>query len=366
MNKKGFMMAELVVVSSVVLVTLVGLYTSYNRIYSIYKTRVRYYDVVTLYRLGYYRDILYKNDILDDVINASNSGVVDVYNSQSGKGSVFSLPESERLKDVEDLVYMVNNNGRSINRDTFAGKSMHITFLEYVDFLEKSVDFSKFNHMLISERCTPGDNDSCSYAYLEIFGSGAGGGGSSGGSDATSSNCSLTINGTTIKATYKNSEGGISYYGFNSDKTGENEDTKDITGVGTYTFYVVYNDGNESSCSGEVVSTEYMETVDCGKNYKDSNGCYYFNNPTPYYTCDWLCNGTTIRTEGVGTCPYPSDSYCSQTSSFRSGWSCPGGTYDVTNSKCKYYTSGTTVTSYECDTANGYTKLNNNYCWKSK
>lgn len=169
MDKKGFMMAELVVVSSVVLITLVGLYTSYNRIYSIYKTRVRYYDVVTLYRLGYYRDILYENNILNNVVNSSNSGIVEVYNSQSGTGSIFSLPETERPTNVKDNVYMINNNGRSINRDTFAGKSMHTTFLEYVDFLEESVDFTKFNYMLIMERCTLGDNDSCSYAYLEVW-----------------------------------------------------------------------------------------------------------------------------------------------------------------------------------------------------
>lgn len=169
MNKKGFMMAELVVVSAIVLTTLVGLYASYNKIYSIYKTRIRYYDVTTLYRLGYYRDILKVNNKLDDVINDSNSGVVEVYNSQNGTGSVFSLPESERPNDVEDLVYMVNNNGAPINRNTFAGKNIHETFLEYIDFLEKSVDFTEFNYMLIMERCTPGDENSCNYAYLEVW-----------------------------------------------------------------------------------------------------------------------------------------------------------------------------------------------------
>lgn len=169
MNKKGFMMAELIVVSAVVLTTLISLYTSYNKIYSIYKTRIRYYDVTTLYRLGYYRDILKENGVLDGVITSSNSGVLEVYNSKKGTGSVFSLPESERPKDVEDLVYMVNNNGTSINRNTFADENIHVTFLEYIDFLEKSVDFTEFNYMLIMERCTPGDENNCSYAYLEVW-----------------------------------------------------------------------------------------------------------------------------------------------------------------------------------------------------
>lgn len=168
MNKKGFMMAELVVVSAVVLVTLVGLYVSYNKIYSTYKTRIRYYDVVTLYRLGYYRDILKVNNVLNDVINDSNSGVVEVYNSKLSTGSVFTLPTVEQPSDVQDLVYMVNNNGGAINRNTFSGKNLHATFLEYVDFLENSIDFTKFNYMMIMERCTPGDEENCSYAYLEV------------------------------------------------------------------------------------------------------------------------------------------------------------------------------------------------------
>ena len=169
MNRKGFMMAELVVVSSIVLITSVGFYTSYNKIYSIYKTRVRYYDVVTLYRLGYYRDILKVNNILYDIVDSSNNGIVEVYNSSNNDSSIFSLPEVERPSGVEDRVYMINNAGGSIDREMFSTKNLHITFLEYIDFLENSVDFTKFNYMLIMERCIPGDVNSCTYAYLEVW-----------------------------------------------------------------------------------------------------------------------------------------------------------------------------------------------------
>ena len=68
MNRKGFMMAEVVVVSAIVMVSIVGLYQSYNKIYSAYTTRIKYYDSTTLYRLGYYRDILITNNILEPQI----------------------------------------------------------------------------------------------------------------------------------------------------------------------------------------------------------------------------------------------------------------------------------------------------------
>lgn len=168
MNKKGFMMAELVVVSAIILVTLTGMYASYNKIYSIYKARARYYDVTTLYRLGYYRDILRTNNILKEAMEESVSGVFLVYDSNGPAGSVFALPPIEQPSGVQDIVYMVNNKGVKIDRSFFSGKNLHVTFLEYVDFLENSVDFSKFNYMMIMERCTPGDENACSYAYLEI------------------------------------------------------------------------------------------------------------------------------------------------------------------------------------------------------
>ena len=42
LNKKGFMMAEVVVVSSVILIILTTLYISYNKIISLYETRLDY------------------------------------------------------------------------------------------------------------------------------------------------------------------------------------------------------------------------------------------------------------------------------------------------------------------------------------
>lgn len=168
MNRKGFMMAELVVVSAIILVTLVGLYSSYNKIYSTYKTRINYYDITTLYRLGYYRDILKENEILDDIINNSKSGIVEVYNSKTLTGNIFTLPSIEQPNDVNDVVYFIYNKKNQINKNSFSGKNLHVTFLEYIDYFNNSVDYTKFNYVMIMERCAIGDENDCNYAYLEI------------------------------------------------------------------------------------------------------------------------------------------------------------------------------------------------------
>ena len=52
---------------------------------------------------------------------------------------------------------------------------VNVTFKEYVDFLYDAIDFSKFNYMMIIERCEIEDDnsvdvDNCLYGYLEIYG----------------------------------------------------------------------------------------------------------------------------------------------------------------------------------------------------
>ena len=97
MNRKGFMMAEVVVVSAIVLSFLSVLYTRYNKIYSTYLKRISYYDVVTLYRLAYYRDILIENHKMPDIL--TTDAVKDIYGTGSSS-NLFSLPLTE-LSDNE-------------------------------------------------------------------------------------------------------------------------------------------------------------------------------------------------------------------------------------------------------------------------
>ena len=135
MNNKGFMMAEVVVVASIVLVTLVGLYTSYNKIFSIYNKRVDYYDVANLYDLAYIRD------------------GVD-FNSYSSKSLI--------LNETYRKVYYVNKNDLKILSVT------NKTFDEYLDFIADSVTFETDN-IVVMEKCLNSNKDNCKYAYLEVF-----------------------------------------------------------------------------------------------------------------------------------------------------------------------------------------------------
>ncbi len=165
------MMAEVVIVSSIVLVFLTGLYVSYNKLYSIYSARINYYDIVTLYRLGYYRDSILSKDAGDDW-NELLEGVNLVSSIKSGDDSIIGDKYSG------DTVYVLKNNDKNLNDDSnneiieyFKDNStINVTLKEYVDYLSTSVDFSdneyEMDYVMILESCI--STDECKYAYLEV------------------------------------------------------------------------------------------------------------------------------------------------------------------------------------------------------
>ena len=136
MNNKGFMMAEVIVVSSIILITLTALYTSYNKIIAAYNQRIDYYDIKTLYELAY---------IKEDI------------NSLVGKS-----PNEIIYNQDKKQVYYTNKN----NIPSLKNKEINPTFKDYLDFLNSSLDIGGDNRLLVMERCI--DNDNCKYAYLEV------------------------------------------------------------------------------------------------------------------------------------------------------------------------------------------------------
>lgn len=173
MNNKGFMMAEVVVVSAIILVTLTGLYASYNKVYGIYKTRLSYYDAVTLYRLSYYRDILIENDVIDKVMDEAKKGTaINVYNSIK-EGGIFELPEIETTEYISDTVFFISKN--KFSNSILNNQDVNLTFKEYVQFLSTSATINS-NYIMVMERCnldkdnsSKVDIDNCKYAYLEVY-----------------------------------------------------------------------------------------------------------------------------------------------------------------------------------------------------
>ena len=145
MNNKGFMMAEVVVVSAIILITMSTLYASYNKILAAYNQRVNYYDVTTLYELANFRDTKlggYNHSITTDLLSDNMKAIYYVDKK------------------------VIKNNTLNVTNQTFK---------DYLKYLSTSLDFdnlkkangSSVEYLLVMERCITQDN--CKYAYLEVL-----------------------------------------------------------------------------------------------------------------------------------------------------------------------------------------------------
>ena len=142
LNKKGFMMAEVIVVSSIVLITLTSLYISYNKIYSTYKPRINYYDVSIIYDL----DQIRRNKEIDEPTN--NPKII--------------------IKDSESntTVYAIPLTGNKITDTNTNLSQENTTFNEYLKYLKNSITVNNCNYILVMEKCDEA-NKGCKYGYLE-------------------------------------------------------------------------------------------------------------------------------------------------------------------------------------------------------
>ena len=139
LNKKGFMMAEVIVVSSIVLITLTSLYMSYNKIYSTYKKRINYYDVSIIYDL----DQIRRNEVI-----ATPTNNTKIIKDSESNTTVYAIPLTDNK--ITDTNLSQENT----------------TFNEYLEYLKNSITVDNCNYILVMEKCDEA-NKECKYGYLE-------------------------------------------------------------------------------------------------------------------------------------------------------------------------------------------------------
>ena len=167
LDTRGFMMAELIITATIVLVAMASLYVSYGKICEIYKVRLSYYDTVALQRLVYYRDIMIENNVLVDRLHLANN---------VSKCDISNLPNNALAGDIEDSVFIVktegNGSNKTINKNVFNNQRASLKYKDYVEFLSISNKF-KANYVMLIEKCKKENNgidvDDCKYAYLEVY-----------------------------------------------------------------------------------------------------------------------------------------------------------------------------------------------------
>lgn len=158
-GRKGFMLAEVVVVAVVVATVLVTLYAGLSNVSSAYDTRNRYYDVDSLYAAMDINDILIRNDsslIKTDQALAlsSDDSVVDFENFFKETDDSISSYIAPYDKDIMLSLKTINNKA---------------TFGDYLDYLSGNLNFDDdYDYMIIVERLENNDIDDCYYYALKL------------------------------------------------------------------------------------------------------------------------------------------------------------------------------------------------------
>ncbi len=154
LNNKGFMMAEVIVVSAIILIFLTSIYLSYNKIYATYTTRLSYYDTATLYRLGFYRDYYMKANLFEGMKSNDITEVTALDNP-----------------DFNEQVFLVHNDKANLTNELISSlktRATNQTYKDYLDYLLDAVDLTNDDYVMIMERCYKNNIDDCRYAYLGV------------------------------------------------------------------------------------------------------------------------------------------------------------------------------------------------------
>lgn len=153
-NNKGFMLAEAVITSTIVLTTLIGLYRTFSRLYNLYNIRTTYSDIDGVYAIKGMIDNLIDNNI-DNLIdnNKMNSTLQQVNTNNysqliskkvcnSANTNTNYCNSLQKLYNIENMYIIKYNKDAVIN---LKNQDINQTFKDYLDYISNYYSFVDSN-----------------------------------------------------------------------------------------------------------------------------------------------------------------------------------------------------------------------------
>lgn len=152
-NNKGFMLAEVVIVSAILITTLTSLYIGFAKVYKAYEERSNFFDVDSIYALKNIEDELIDEGVFNTIINDIKNNEYVFYDQKNLLNDSYTniylrtIMENYSIEYFYITKYNENNLNTIINLD-----SDNIVLNDFLSYLNKNLDFSiNYNYIFISK-----------------------------------------------------------------------------------------------------------------------------------------------------------------------------------------------------------------------
>lgn len=153
LNKKGFMLAEVVVSASVVAVVLVTMYIGINRMTNAYNKRNKYYDLDAQQVAMEVNDALVRNmnfDSLFDIVGGNYILLSEENEEFKNDVPMLCALYKEKLEINADNVYIVRNNSAGLTQ--LKDSNINQKFKDYLDYFINKTDFNEnYSYFIVVE-----------------------------------------------------------------------------------------------------------------------------------------------------------------------------------------------------------------------
>lgn len=156
LNKKGFMLAEIVIVSAVIIVTIMALYKVFADTYNAFEIRDTYYDAKTVYALKNFENFLI-DDLDNSYLNKDFENYIEFNKNENDK--TYKGQFINNFFDTYNIssLYIVKYNNLNLNissalEDSFV-KKIDSDFQDYIDFYinnTENLEYDNYNYILVA------------------------------------------------------------------------------------------------------------------------------------------------------------------------------------------------------------------------
>lgn len=164
-NNKGFMLAEVVIVSAVLITTLVSLYAGFAKVYKAYEERSSFFDTDSIYALKSIEDTLIDEGLFNNIINEINtSNYVSYLAENLTDDSYINSYLKELLGNYNIEYFYITKYDNASLTTIIESDANNIVFNDFLTYLQKNLNFDdNYNYIFVSK------TKDGRFAYLRVL-----------------------------------------------------------------------------------------------------------------------------------------------------------------------------------------------------